>query len=974
MDTANFLRLILPEGGHYFAFEVADGYPKQRHHTGVDALSKYIARRDAATTGNVYYAMATFKQESYVDAAGGEVARTQENVDTLKCFWVDLDCKGRANDYADQREAIKDVLRLCAETGLARPTALVNSGYGVHAYWVLDKAIPATTWMHVAKMWRATLDKHGIKHDSSCTTDSARVLRPVGAHNRKAGKGDMQVKLVGAVGTLMSLDDFVGKLGVATAPQFVGGLEFDDAGVDGADMSLNVAAAGIVEYQPSSVMEIVKECALLRAVAKCGGNVSEPLWHKVLGLVKHTTEGTRAIHAFSRGHPSYTHEATERKAAQWVKGPTTCEVLRQSSTEMPDHCANCDHSIVTPMHLGYRKSVAIEIVREVVAGKLVETPVEVEVICSEMSGEFKWEKGKLWRLVLDKEASKGEEKPARDWVAFCDFLVYPANYYEDENDKHIMVWRIHEREGTIKEFTLSGGALGSGGPTLFKELGERGITATNGRKVHMEAYLSKWCSETKKAKPSIETYLHYGWHGENFLLGNTMLMADGGKKEVRLGGDADLLKKHFAPKGTLPRWKELIDRAYNQLGQEQYQFLLGVGFGSPLIHLMNIAGGVAFSAVSYDSGQGKTTAGQMAVGIFGSGRLGDLALSKQQATYKAVFAMAGVMHNMPVMIDEATNMPAEELSDTLYTFSQGSPRIGCKQDGRLNHSRYSWASNMLQTSNKPMTAVITGSKPGADAELARLVEFTFENVSKLSKAESDEIFSELIDCHGHAGIEYMSYVVTHQAEVKDLIKAVQLKLDARAHMARKDRFWSAGLASVVVGLLIAKKIGLVQFDMVALLDWVCLKVKEMRHEITTSSQTPGGSFSQMLSDLAPGFIVTDIMGDKRTTPPVYPTIIREPKAPYTGRIISDDGVGYLVRSAMARWCVDHQVSLKAVLHAALENNWLIGGVEPVNKYLAKGTPFTMGQMPCHGINWVELQNSLAQDVHMARVLTMMKGK
>lgn len=970
MNTAEFLALVLPAGEHYFAAELKKTGVMMHHHaSSVEDLAIKIATRSAKSENNIYFALASYKQASYEDAAGKTKSRTQVNVDRVKCLWIDLDCKGKVTDYASQREAAADIKRFSEVSGIGRPTAVVNSGYGLHAYWVLDRELSGDQWMNVAARWRNTLDFHGVKHDSSCTTDSARILRPVGTVNYKPGNDPVEVSYIGGSGVVYDTLELVKKLSVVattTLPSLKPVLS--------ADMSLNEAVADSVEYRPSSIREIVGECPLTLNVLRLGGNVSEPLWHKMLGLVKHTIEGATAIHSFSKGHPGYSHEATETKAAAWEVGPPSCAILERDAKELPDHCTGCKYRgvVTSPIQLGYARVVIEETVAVVEAGVVVERVIEIPPIPLSMDSKFRWFGGKLERNMPKK--ADGEEGGTKfGWTAFCEFHLHPFSYYDDEDGKHIMMWRLREREGVFKEFQLSGAAMGTGGAALHKELGQNGVSAIHGGRSNMEAYLTSWFNEMKKNKVGSETYLHYGWHGEDFLLGTTMLKKDGEKQQVRLGGDAAKIQQHFAPKGTLDQWKSLIDRAYNRPNQEQYQFLLGVGFGSPLVKLFNVNGGVVFSAVSYDSGQGKSTTGQAAAGIFACSKGGNegITLTKQQATHKAVFAMAGVLHSIPLMVDELTNTKAEEASDIVYTFSQGSARIGLTQDGRLNYNRHGWAGNMIQTSNKPLTGIIAGSKPGADAELARLVEFTFDNVSPLSKSEADEIFADLVECYGHAGMEYMSYVVTHREEVTALLKKTQQIIDRQTGMARKDRFWSMGIASAIAGLVIAKKVGLVQFNISNVIAWISSRVSDMRHEINATTSTPTECFGRMINELSPGFIVTNIEGDKRSGSP-YPEIIREPRAPYTGRVIASTAIGYVTQSSMLTWCTKNQVSLKAVVKAAVDQGWIM---EPdaVQRYPAKGTPFTMGQSRCYMINWAKLENSLATDPHMAKVISLMGG-
>src|SRR5579883_2966900 len=63
--------------------------------------------------------------------------RVVENVDQLRCFWIDIDVK-RAGDnktksiYADRREALAWLLGFLSATNLPPPNLWVDSGYGYH--------------------------------------------------------------------------------------------------------------------------------------------------------------------------------------------------------------------------------------------------------------------------------------------------------------------------------------------------------------------------------------------------------------------------------------------------------------------------------------------------------------------------------------------------------------------------------------------------------------------------------------------------------------------------------------------------------------------------------------------------------------------------------------------------------------------------------------------------------------------------
>ena len=410
MDTSAFLAAILPASGkHFFVVEVIDkDHTPHKHVSTIEAAAALTLKIDRTTRSNVYYAMASFKEAKYENAKGKVKRRTQENVDKLKCFWVDLDVKGKndGTDYPDQKTALADLKRFREEAKFPKPSAVVSSGYGIHAYWIIDEEISAADWTLTANSFRKLLDNHNIKHDSSCTTDCSRILRPIGTHNKKEGKPDEEVKLLGGDFVPIRRQIFTSacSLEQTTITPLV-------ASPDGEDMSLNVMAEGMVEYQPSSIKEIIKECSLLRALGECGGNVEEPLWYASLGVVQFTIEHEKAIQIWSNKHKDYSLEATIAKAEQWEAeaGPATCEKLKEKSLlRMPEHCAGCKHAgkISSPIVLGYPKILLKETVTSLNAEPIRES-VEVPAFPLNMQNSYKWENEKLWKKVLDKDATEG---------------------------------------------------------------------------------------------------------------------------------------------------------------------------------------------------------------------------------------------------------------------------------------------------------------------------------------------------------------------------------------------------------------------------------------------------------------------------------------------------------------------------------------------------------------------------------------
>jgi hypothetical protein len=57
------------------------------------------------------------------------------------------------------------------------------------------------------------------------------------------------------------------------------------------------------DFPASSALKIIENCPTLAHVAQVQGNISEPLWRSMLGVVKFTTEGEPLCHEWSLGDP-----------------------------------------------------------------------------------------------------------------------------------------------------------------------------------------------------------------------------------------------------------------------------------------------------------------------------------------------------------------------------------------------------------------------------------------------------------------------------------------------------------------------------------------------------------------------------------------------------------------------------------------------------------------------------------------------
>lgn len=174
----NFLRKIIPNDGALLITQIKDAKASNIPCSDFNAMGQLL--RDADLSGyDAYHACASFKDST---------SREARNAKSLKALFLDLDCgedkAKRKQGYATKSDAGNALKVFCKSIGLPRPI-LVDSGGGIHAYWPFKTAVPAADWKIVAEGLKSLCETYGLFADRQVTADAARILRPVGSHNRK---------------------------------------------------------------------------------------------------------------------------------------------------------------------------------------------------------------------------------------------------------------------------------------------------------------------------------------------------------------------------------------------------------------------------------------------------------------------------------------------------------------------------------------------------------------------------------------------------------------------------------------------------------------------------------------------------------------------------------------------------------------------------------------------------------------------
>ena len=191
-NARNLLSAVLDPNGHIC---IVGLHPKRRAVQRFFEPGDYFGAVDAAMClseegMNPYFATSTLLTQSN---------RKADNVHAVKAVKVDLDV-GREKPYATKKDAVADLLNFCEKVSLPLPT-MIDSGNGVHAYWILEAALEPLKAKQLLEKFKTICEAHDLYADPVVTADIARILRVPGTLNYKDEAKPKEVKLKSEVVT-----------------------------------------------------------------------------------------------------------------------------------------------------------------------------------------------------------------------------------------------------------------------------------------------------------------------------------------------------------------------------------------------------------------------------------------------------------------------------------------------------------------------------------------------------------------------------------------------------------------------------------------------------------------------------------------------------------------------------------------------------------------------------------------------------
>ena len=893
-----FLSTVLPEediGWYCIGSFSKTGIPITNFSTTIKGAEEHIQKL-LDEKRDVYFGVSKF--------ITGE-NRQAINAGWNKAFFLDLDCGEKyvkeKKGYLTQGEAVAEFRKFCTTLGLPKPN-VVNSGNGLHMSWVLKETITKDKWKEVATLLKRQCVRLGLLVDPSKVTDLAMVLRVPDTYNVKKDPPLLATWLnIETPASPIDFGEFKKLLSVDLEEEESVGIDFAKA----PRRTMSETDRNLLGNRISNFGEIMKSkgCPQLLYAYTHQASIEEPFWRAALSVATFCEDRATAIHKISEKHPQYTKEATDRKA-NGLKGPLSCI---QFENVNPGGCDGCENKgkITGPIRLSSKIAVATEKDNIVVLPSF-EIGRDVTVKIPELpAGYFRGKNGGIYKEgFVDTESGDVVKK---------DKLIYKHDFYVvkrmDDPVLKEMVWmRLHLPRDGIREFACPAASLMA--TEKFKDVvGKQGVLGNADEIKELMNYITAFTKELQDREIAEKMRVQFGWCDDDtkFIVGEREISATGISYSPP-STTTMMFSGWMKEKGTLAEWKRVVN-TYGRDGQEARAFLFFAGLGTPLIKFTGQKG-LVYSMTENESGTGKTTIQKVINSIFGHPE--DLMMIKGD-TIKSQFHQMGVYNNLPICVDEVTDMTKEAASAITYGISQGRSNNRMKAStNEMRDNQTRWATAAFMSGNSSMHDKIGAFKATPEAEQLRIIEMSIKADTTLSKEAADYIFEDLLYAnYGLAINPFMEHVVANLEAIKKDLKDTQNKFDKEAGLTSKQRFYSAGAATAFVGAKLGKELGLHDIDVDRVWIWAVKYFKELKDSVKSAKRDPLATLGMFLnSHVRSTLIINDnvepITGlTKAAFQEVYDKLLV--------RFEPDTNLLYIDAGYFQKWCVEKQIAFQSTL-------------------------------------------------------------
>lgn len=737
--------------------------------------------------------------------------RSQANAVALKSLFLDVDCKDGANGYPDQKSAVAALSEFLTASGMPRPTLHVASGGGLHVYWTLDRALTPLEWKPLAIALAEATKQLGLKCDTQCTIDSARILRIPDTFNRKLE----QPRPVRLAGTRLDFDYSVERI-TSALEKYIPAAEIPALPPRTPILNANdELSAGIesTKAAPANIALLAEACPFVNDALTTGGkDYTNPLWNLTTLIATFCEDDHANAHRMANQHPDYSVESTdalfdrkqkdkEEKGLGWPG----CRTISATGASPCVKCPNFNKG-KTPFHFMSKPHKTIT----------PPQPANWDV----PNGYMRDPDGFVHKILVQQDGSS-ELVPV---------LNYPMTDPWLQKNPWILNFTTTAHKGNTQQIAMPfSEALTQGG--CRSTLSRQGLTILPGRSSQMfEEFIVSWIQKLQAAQNSIVNSSPFGWNIksgkiEGFIYGGQIWTPAGSRPSAV--GDP-VIAASYMPTGDADAWRKAAELVTEQ-GRPALNAIIASSFGAPLVRFTGQSG-LMMSTYSSASGIGKTTALKVAQAVWGDPIKAMQGLSDTQLS---VLNKIGQIRSLPLYWDELkTEDDTKKFVNLMFQLTSGKERSRMSSD-ITQRSVGTWQTMLISASNESIIDYVVNRTKQTTAGVFRTFEYEVEKGvhGQIEGAEADQILSKLHDNYGHVGLEYAKYLGENFQQVEIEVAEFRKRLSIEINAQNDERFWTAVVTSVCMGARYSNLLGFTDIDEDELKAFMLRTLEGMRAQI-----------------------------------------------------------------------------------------------------------------------------------------------
>lgn len=874
-----FLKLLLPRTGPYCIFFIKKDPTHKGGHRWFDTqedMAEFISSSPADK--NIYFALANFTERK----------RRTETVQAYKTLYLDIDCgvnkAGVMRDYETQADGLQALATFCKKLRLPRPL-LVDSGWGIHAYWPLAEEIDLAQWKSYQNILKYLAVKLGLKIDVHAINKATQVSRPIHTYNVR----DTEHRLVRILGEYVPPYD-IRLLTLLQERASEYNYKPEHVSTSRALMRVEKDVFALHQDFPPAKAEVIEnECGQVEYAIRHPNDISYDHWFRIVGLAKFCEHPEETAKHWSHGYATYDPDETIAKLDSWNSGPPLCATLQSSGPK--NICEVCPHNthVKTPVQIAFN----------------VETVEDESGVT--LHNYRRTRKDGIVKVLPD---------DSLEFVSPYDVTITEIFWDDVQSIEHVTLeWHgLNARDTTVRQAVLPWYTLAPGYNGLVETFNKLGITTVRGKVEALELarYLSEFKREMERLRMRPTFYDSLGWKQEHtqFVLGESLFrLQDGEVVTDKVSHNKNMhndILEGVKPRGSLEEWRKL-SKYFNHPDLRAHAFVFLCGFGAPLLELTGY-NGVMLNMVG-KSGTGKTTVGSTVLSIMGNPRLLQI---KANATLYSIYRYFASINNLSGYLDEVTNMRPEILSELCYNLSSGEERKRLNPDGTPKPSKR-WSTIAISSSNNSIADKLLLYRTSPEAELLRLFEIQVPSSPAFTSGGYGVEINKIIkDNYGVAGPEFCKFILKNKDRICEVIsKAEQwFKVKYNFTFLGQERFWLQLFMCADLGGRIAKQLGLLDIDVKACIEHALIQLSLHRANVDTSMTSAVDVITQYTLEFYNNINVVQL----NPAGTVY-TSIREARGQLHGLIeIHADNTKYLFIDSKTfhRWCTERGEVIKEI--------------------------------------------------------------